>query len=109
MAHNLKIIPFQNNWEKTIEAYLSNGTGPYNAPRYFTGVTILLRACNENIQRILKMTKDMIRLAEEGDLQREDTGCGVLYGLLRDYAFKLKQLAEEEKKAHMRKGWWKEE
>ncbi|MFZ5573043.1 MAG: hypothetical protein ACOZF0_21795 [Thermodesulfobacteriota bacterium] len=51
----------------------------------------------------------MMTLADDGDIHREDTGCGVLFGLLRDYAFKLRQLAEAEKKAHIRKGWWKEE
>ncbi len=69
----------------------------------------MLKVCDENIRRILRLTNDMMLLAEEGDIHREDTGCGVLYGLLRDYAFKLRQLAEEEKKAHIRKGWWKEE
>jgi hypothetical protein len=31
----------------------------------------------------------MIRLADQGDADREDTGCGVLYGVLRDAAFKI--------------------
>jgi hypothetical protein len=50
----------------------------------------------------------MIRLADRGDAQREDTGCGILYGVLRDAAYKLKKLAEAEKQSHMRKGWWEE-
>ena len=52
------------------------------------------------------MVEDMIELADKGDAQREDVGCGVLYGILRDSAFKLKQLAEKEKEIHIRKGWW---
>jgi len=39
---------------------------------------------------------------------REDSGCGVLYGILRDSAFKIKKLAETERDAHIRKGWWKD-
>jgi hypothetical protein len=50
----------------------------------------------------------MIRIADQGDAQREDTGCGILYGVLRDSAYKLLKLAEEEKKRHQAKGWWQE-
>jgi hypothetical protein len=48
----------------------------------------------------------MIRLADRGDKDREDTGCGVLYGVLRDSAYKILQLAEQEKEHHKAKGWW---
>ena len=50
----------------------------------------------------------MIALANQGDTDREDNGCGILYGILRDSAYKLKKLAEEEKQNHVRKGWWPE-
>ncbi|MFO7970394.1 MAG: hypothetical protein R6U40_01435 [Desulfobacterales bacterium] len=49
----------------------------------------------------------MIELAKTGDAQREDTGCGILYGVLLDSAYKLKRLAEKEKQNHIKKGWWK--
>jgi hypothetical protein len=49
----------------------------------------------------------MLDLADEGDAGREDTGCGVPYSVLRDSAYKLKQLAELEKEAHVKKRWWK--
>jgi hypothetical protein len=39
----------------------------------------------------------MIKLADDGDDDREDTGCGILYGMLRDSGYKIKQLAEAEK------------
>ena len=51
----------------------------------------------------------MINLADLGDADREDRGCGILFGVLRDSAFKLKKLAEEEKLNHIRKGWWQDE
>ena len=51
----------------------------------------------------------MIDLANRGDEDRQDTGCGVLYGILRDSAYKLKQLAEKEKQAHIDKGLWTED
>ena len=50
----------------------------------------------------------MIRLADQGDADREDVGCGVLYGVLRDSAFKILKLAEEEKRRHQAKGWWQQ-
>jgi len=50
----------------------------------------------------------MIDLADQGDMDREDTGCGVLYGVLRDCAYKINKLAEQEKEVHIKKGWWKE-
>ena len=49
----------------------------------------------------------MISLADQGDAEREDVGCGILYGVLRDSAYKLKKLAEDEIINHQRKGWWK--
>jgi hypothetical protein len=49
----------------------------------------------------------MIELADQGDADREDTGCGVLYGVLRDSAYKIRQLAQEEKGRHQAKGWWR--
>ncbi len=48
----------------------------------------------------------MIEIADAGDISREDVGCGVLYGVMRDTAFKIKKLAEAEREAHIRKGWW---
>jgi hypothetical protein len=48
----------------------------------------------------------MSEIADEGDGAREDVGCGVLYGVLRDSAYKIRKLAEEEREAHIRKGWW---
>jgi hypothetical protein len=50
----------------------------------------------------------MLGLADEGDAVREETGCGVLYGVIRDSAYKIKKLAEAERDAHIKKGWWKE-
>ena len=67
-----------------------------------------MKACDRNIKNILQMTAEMIKLANKGDIDREDNGCGILYGVLRDYAYKLKQLAEDEKENHIKKGWWKE-
>ncbi len=65
-----------------------------------------MKPCDRNIKQTLQLTDEMIKLANKGDLEREDTGCGILYGVLRDSAYKIKQLAEEEKRRHQAKGWW---
>ena len=65
-----------------------------------------MRPCNLHIQKTLKLVEDMIYLANQGDTEREDNGCGILYGVLRDSAYKLKKLAEEERLNHIQKGWW---
>ena len=67
-----------------------------------------MKQCDQNIKSLFQLTKEMIALANKGDAEREDTGCGILYGVLLDSAYKLKKLAEEEKSAHVQKGWWKE-
>lgn len=66
----------------------------------------VLRPCNANIQKTLELVEEMITLADKGDLEREDVGCGIMYGIMRDAAYKLKQIAEKEKLAHIQKGWW---
>ncbi len=67
-----------------------------------------MRPCDEAIKDTLKLVEEMLSLAERGDQVREDNSCGVLYGILRDSAFKIRKLAEAEKEAHIKKGWWKE-
>lgn len=65
-----------------------------------------MRPCNESIKNTIAIAKTMLKIADEGDMVREDNGCGVLYGILRDAAFKIRKLAEAEKDIHIRKGWW---
>jgi hypothetical protein len=52
------------------------------------------------------LTDKMIVLSDQGDAVRDDDGCGILYGVIRDAAFKIKKLAEAEKNAHIKKGLW---
>jgi hypothetical protein len=51
----------------------------------------------------------MIILADEGDENRMDKSCGVLYGLIRDTAYKIRSLAEKEKNIHISSGLWDNE
>ena len=65
-----------------------------------------MKNCDLNIKQTLSIADKMLQLAEKGDDEREDTGCGIMYGTLRDSAYKIRQLAEKEKQAHINKGWW---
>jgi hypothetical protein len=65
-----------------------------------------VKPCNHNIRETLDLAERMISLADRGDAEREDVGCGILYGILRDAAYKLRKVAEAEKQNHMEKGWW---
>lgn len=67
-----------------------------------------MRKCNLNIKATLMLVNQMLDLADQGDEEREDNGCGIMFGVIRDSAYKIKQLAEKEKMAHIRKGWWTE-
>ncbi len=67
-----------------------------------------MKPCDHNIKKTIQLAKQMIQLADKGDIDREDSGCGVLYGMLRDSGYKLMNLAEAEKEKHKAKGWWDE-
>ncbi len=66
-----------------------------------------MKPCDHNIKKTLDLTERMLQIAQEGEADQEDTGCGILYGVVRDAAFKIRGLAEKEKDSHIRKGWWK--
>jgi len=67
---------------------------------------MLKKKCDKNIARTIKLAQEMIELAQTGYEQQEDPGCGVLYGILLDSGYRLLDLAQKEKHAHMQKGWW---
>ena len=71
-----------------------------------SGAAPILRPCNQNLRKTLILVEEMIALADQGDADREDVGCGVLYGIIRDSAYKIKKIAEEEKRRHQEKGYW---
>ncbi len=61
---------------------------------------------NENLLKLQELTKEMLALADEGDRDRIDDSCGILYGILRDTAYRLRGLAEEECRQHEQTGKW---
>ena len=68
-----------------------------------------MKACNKNIQSTLHLTDQMIELANRGYSECQDSGCMILYGIVLDSAYKMKKIAENEKKEHIRKGMWENE
>ena len=59
-----------------------------------------MRPCNRSLEETISLTDTMLALSEKGDMAREDDGCGILYGVLRDSAYKIRKLAEAEKDVH---------
>jgi len=63
-----------------------------------------VKPCDGNIKKTLELVKDILSIAQKGDADREDDGCGILYGVLRNSTYKIKQIAESEKEKHIKKG-----
>ena len=61
---------------------------------------------NENLRRLKRPTNEMLALADEGDAARDDASCGILYGSLRDMAYRLRELADRECDKHRNQGKW---
>lgn len=64
------------------------------------------KKCSENILKALELSKAMLALAEDGDTWRQDEGCGVLFGVIRDSAYKIQALATSEMRKHQDSGRW---
>ncbi len=61
---------------------------------------------NENLRKTLRLTREMLALSDEGDRDRNDPSCGILYGMMRDMAYKLRYLVENECEKHKKAGKW---
>ncbi len=64
------------------------------------------RPDNRNLRRALRLSHEMMALADDGDRDHQDPSCAILYGLLRDMAYKLRRVAEEECDKHRQAGRW---
>lgn len=63
-------------------------------------------ATNINVIEVLELSREMLKLADQGDKEREDRSCGVMYGILRDNGYKLERLARQEIESHRIAGTW---
>jgi len=73
---------------------LTRGTRTPRAGSYF------LKPCDLHLQESLELAERMIALSFQGDQDREDNGCGIIYGMMRDAGFRLKHLVTREIESH---------
>ena len=66
----------------------------------------MTRPFNENLRRTQQLSRELLALADEGDRDRTDDTCGILYGILRDTGYRLRKLVEEEVNRHKQAGQW---
>jgi hypothetical protein len=66
-------------------------------------MNLAMPPANHCIDKTLELAELMLKVADEGDAVRKDVGCGVLYGVLRDAAYRIRKLAEAEREAHSKK------
>lgn len=64
------------------------------------------KSYNTNIQKVIRLSREMMVLADNGDRVRQDKSCGVIFGILRDTAYRLRELAEKERDMHREEGLW---
>ena len=57
---------------------------------------------NLHLKQALDLAHELLILADKGDLVRQDIGCGILFGVLRDSAYKIRSMAEDELNVHNR-------
>jgi len=54
----------------------------------------------------LELARQLIMLADDAEAEAEDDSCVVLCGVIRDSAYKIRNLAERERDVHIERGSW---
>lgn len=55
---------------------------------------------DQNLYHVIRISFEMLEIAERGDNFRMDSRCGAVFGKLRDTAYQVRRLAEEELSRH---------
>ena len=79
---------------------LDNGSGTTSLKQHGEMAESKKELIDKNLKRVIDLCYEMLELADHGDLFRTDNGCGILYGILRDDAYKIRRIAEQELKIH---------
>ena len=56
-------------------------------------------ANEQHLRACLGLADEMLALAERADAERTDDECGILWGILRDMAYRLRREAEKQLRA----------
>lgn len=67
-----------------------------------------MRDCDQHILQTLELARNLTILADEGEADANDDSCAVLYGIVRDCAYKIRTQAEKERERHIASGEWKD-
>ena len=67
-----------------------------------------MQRSNELILEALDQARNLIILADEGESSARDDGCMLLFSIIRDCGYKIRQQAELERGKHISKGTWEE-
>jgi hypothetical protein len=70
---------------------------------------VMLQPCNKHLKKTIQIAHQLIDLAEKGEAESKDNGCAVLYGVVRDCAYRIRMEAERERTAHEALGDWEED
>lgn len=62
--------------------------------------------CDEYVERGVRMARDLLVLADEGDVNGNDDRCRILAGVVRDCAHKILREAQRERNAHRMSSTW---
>jgi hypothetical protein len=57
-------------------------------------------SADRHLEKVIAFCAEMLELADLGDNYRLDDGCGVVFGTLRDSAYKIRKLANDELAKH---------
>jgi len=61
---------------------------------------------NQCIREAVELSDRLVDLANRGESESRDDGCAVLYGIVRDCAYKIRRRAEQEREQHIAYGRW---
>ncbi|MCP4176453.1 MAG: hypothetical protein GY756_01695 [bacterium] len=62
--------------------------------------------CNKNLLKVLELAENMNALVKNGLIDSNDDSCIILYGIVRDSAYKIKTIAETEIEQHKTLNKW---